>query len=387
MSNGIDIHKIKASGSTIVSAPTGRASGKSNGAADWLTKDYTLFSPFGDKQKEAFYHELGILLQAGIDLKAAFDMLIGQQQNKKNAAMLTEVQTAVVQGSSLSLALQQHKSFTPYEYHSVQIGEETGKIALVLQDLALFFRKRLKQKRQITSALTYPVIVMLTSFGAIFFMMNFIVPMFADIFQRSGNELPAITRVIVSVSVASRAYAPLTLLTVVAIAVWLYVRRNNEWNRRWMSWLMLHLPVFGGMIRKVYLARFCNSMALLTGAKIPLIRALQLCRQMVGFYPIEQSLIAVEDRVMHGHALHGSLSEFPIYDKKLISLVKVGEEVNQLADFFGKVADQYNDEVEYQSATIAALLEPLIIIFLGLFVGLILIAMYLPMFQMGDMFG
>lgn len=380
--SGIDIHKIKTANK--VATPT---SSKPEGLPEWLTKDYTLFSSFGDKQKEAFYHELGILLHAGIDFKAAFDMLIGQQQSKKNQAILTEVQTAVVQGSSLSLAMQQHKQFTPYEYHSVQIGEETGKIALVLQDLALFFRKRLKQRRQITGALTYPAIVMLTSFGAIFFMMNFIVPMFADIFQRSGNSLPPITQLIVSVSTASRNYAPLILLALVAVGLWLYVRRNHTWNRKWIALFMLHLPVFGVMVRKVYLARFCNSMALLTGAKIPLIRALQLCRQMVGFYPIEQSLIQVEDRVMHGYPLHASLSEFSIYDKKLISLVKVGEEVNQLADFFGKVADQYNDEVEYQSATIASLLEPLIIIFLGLFVGLILIAMYLPMFQMGDMFG
>lgn len=95
----------------------------------------------------------------------------------------------------------------------------------------------------------------------------------------------------------------------------------------------------------------------------------------------------MENQVIHGHTLHGSLAEFAIYDKKVISLVKVGEEVNQLADFFSKVADQYNDEAEYRSATIAAVLEPLTIVFLGIFVGLILIAMYLPMFQMGDMFG
>ncbi|SFC23334.1 type IV pilus assembly protein PilC [Parapedobacter composti] len=381
MSNGIDIHRFRAKAKPATGGPM------AGQQTTWLTKDYTLVSPFGDKQKEAFYHELGILLQAGIDLKAAFDMLIGQQQHKKNAAMLSAVQRAVVQGSSLSAAMQQHRPFTPYEYHSVQIGEETGKIASVLQDLAVFFRKRMKQKRQITSALTYPFIVVLVSFGAVFFMMNFIVPMFADIFQRSGGDLPAITQFIVSVSELSRTYAPLVLLALAALAAWLYARRNREGHRRWTAWLMLRLPVFGPMIRKVYLARFCNSMALLTGAKIPLVRALQLCRQMVGFYPIERSLTAVEAGVMHGSPLHSNLAAFSIYDAKLVALVKVGEEVNQLADFFGKVADQYNDEVEYQSATIAALLEPLIIVFLGLFVGLILIAMYLPMFQMGDMFG
>ncbi|WP_257668264.1 type II secretion system F family protein [Parapedobacter tibetensis] len=381
MSNGIDIQKFKAK----TTQPAHKNHDK-GGLSEWLTKDHALFPTFGDKQKEAFYHELGILLTAGIDLKSTLDMLIGQQQNKRNKAMLSQVQEAVVQGSSLSGAMQQHTPFSAYEYHSVQIGEETGKIAPVLQDLALYFRKRLKQKRQITSALTYPCIVVLTSMGAIFFMMNFIVPMFADIFQRSGSDLPPITQFIVSVSTFTRKYLPLTLLALVALAIWLYTQRLTGWYRKWMAQLMLHLPIFGSMVRKIYLARFCNSMALLTGAKVPLIRALQLCKQMVGFYPIERSLVTVEDRILHGHSLHSSLAAYAIYDSKLISLVKVGEEVNQLADFFGKVADQYNDEVEYQSATIAALLEPLIIIFLGLFVGLILIAMYLPMFQMGDMF-
>lgn len=379
MSNGIPIRHRKAIAPAKPSQTDKQVS--------WFTRDITVFSTFGDKQKEAFYHEFGTLLQAGVDLKAALDIIIDQQRNEKHAAMLRQVQQAVVQGSALSAAMQLHKPFTPYEYHSVQIGEETGKIAVVLQDLATFFRKRLHQKRQLTSALTYPVIVMLTSFGAIFFMMSFIVPLFSDIFQRSGNALPPITQFIVSVSDASRTYAPLAIVAGGVLGSWLYASRKAEWNRRWASRLLLRLPVFGPMVRKVYLARFCTSMALLAGAQIPLIRALQLCRQMVGFYPIAQSLITVEAGVMHGGTLHESLAAFPLYDAKLVSLVKVGEEVNQLADFFGKVADQYNEEVAYQSATIASLLEPLIIIFLGLLVGTILIAMYLPMFQMGDIIG
>src|SRR3546814_5179671 len=113
-------------------------------------------------------------------------------------------------------------------------------------------------------------------------MLNFIVPLFADIFARSGSALPPITQLIVSLSDASRTYAPLAAVAAIALGGWLYARRGAEWNRRWMAWLWMHLPVFGPMVRKVYLARFCTSMALLTGARIPLIRALQLCRQMVG---------------------------------------------------------------------------------------------------------
>ena len=366
---------------------TSSAQQSGHNRANWLTRDITLFSIFGDKQKEAFYHEFGTLLDAGIDLRTALDILIGQQRTEKHAAMLRELQQTIIEGQALSEAMQKHPPFTAYEYFSVQIGEETGKIASVLQDLAFFFRKRLQQKRQLISALTYPTIVVLTSFGAILFMMNFIVPLFADIFQRSGNSLPAITQFIVSLSEVSQTYVPLALVTCVGMGIWLHAQRNTTWSRRWGSWLLLRLPIFGPMVKKVYLSRFCTSMALLTGARIPLIRALQLCRQMVGCYPIEQTLIAVEEQVMHGNTLHSSLAAFPLYDTKLISLIKVGEEVNQLDSFFAKVADQYNEEVAYQSAALASLVEPLIIIFLGLLVGVILIAMYLPMFQMGDIIG
>ena len=218
-------------------------------------------------------------------------------------------------------------------------------------------------------------------------MMNFIVPMFADIFQRSGSDLPAITQFIVNVSDITRRYALIFTLGIIALTTWLFLQRKNEWFRKISAIILLKMPIFGGMIRKIYLARFCNSMSLLTGSKVPLIRAIQLSRQMVGFYPIEISLDKIEQDILQGKNLHSSLSAFPIYDIKLVSLIKVGEEVNQLTDFFGKVAAQYSEDIAPQSAMISSLLEPYIIIFLGIFVGIILIAMYLPLFQMGGSFG
>lgn len=354
---------------------------------DFLNRDISLFNAMGDKQKEAFYHELSILLKAGVDLKSSFELLIMQLQKAKEAKLLEGIKEHIIEGGSLSGAMQRYNDFTPYEYYSIQIGEETGKLSSVLEELATFYRKRLKQRRQITSALMYPAIVTLTSLGAVFFMMNFIVPMFADIFQRSGSDLPAITQFIVNVSDITRRYALIFILGIIALITWLFLQRKNEWFRKISAIILLKMPIFGGMIRKIYLARFCNSMSLLTGSKVPLIRAIQLSRQMVGFYPIEISLDKIEQDILQGKNLHSSLSAFPIYDIKLVSLIKVGEEVNQLTDFFGKVAAQYSEDIEHQSAMISSLLEPFIIIFLGIFVGIILIAMYLPLFQMGGSFG
>jgi len=354
---------------------------------DFLNRDISFFSTMGDKQKEAFYHELSILLKAGVDLKSSLELLIMQLQKAKEAKLLENIKQHIIEGGSLSGAMQLYNDFTPYEYYSIQIGEETGKLGSVLEELATFYRKRLKQKRQITGALMYPAIVTLTSLGAVFFMMNFIVPMFSDIFQRSGSDLPAITQFIVNVSDITRRYALIFTLGMIALITWLFLQRKNEWFRKISATVLLRMPIFGRMIRKIYLARFCNSMSLLTGSKVPLIRAIQLSRQMVGFYPIEISLDRIEQDILQGKNLHSSLSAFPIYDIKLVSLIKVGEEVNQLTDFFGKVAAQYSDDIEHQSAMISSLLEPFIIIFLGIFVGIILIAMYLPLFQMGGSFG
>jgi len=354
---------------------------------DFLNRDISFFSTMGDKQKEAFYHELSILLKAGVDLKSSLELLIMQLQKAKEAKLLENIKQHIIEGGSLSGAMQLYNDFTPYEYYSIQIGEETGKLGSVLEELATFYRKRLKQKRQITGALMYPAIVTLTSLGAVFFMMNFIVPMFSDIFQRSGSDLPAITQFIVNISDITRRYALIFTLGMIALITWLFLQRKNEWFRKISATVLLRMPIFGRMIRKIYLARFCNSMSLLTGSKVPLIRAIQLSRQMVGFYPIEISLDRIEQDILQGKNLHSSLSAFPIYDIKLVSLIKVGEEVNQLTDFFGKVAAQYSDDIEHQSAMISSLLEPFIIIFLGIFVGIILIAMYLPLFQMGGSFG
>lgn len=351
-----------------------------------LNKEIQLFSGIKSQVKESFYHELAILIHAGVDLKAALDLVVGEQKKDANRKLMENIRSCIIEGDSLSGALKKQQVFTPYEYYSIQIGEETGRLVPVLEDLALYFKKQIKQRRQITGAMMYPAIVTCTSFGAVFFMLNFIVPMFADIFSRTGGELPAITRFIVNASAFLKAAILPLIAALLAVSLVFYFQRKKDKLRKILSTFVLRFPVFGEMVRKIYLGRFCNSMALLTGAKVPLIRAIQLSRQMAGFYPIERSLIEIENCILHGQSLHSSLAAFKIYDTKMISLIKVGEEVNQLSAFFEKVAQQYNEDVEHQSALLSSIMEPFIIIFLGLFVGLILIAMYLPLFQLGSGF-
>jgi len=377
--------KKKASSAGTSSRPSGDAS--SGGIMDFLNKDITFGDgQLSDKKKEEFYLEFSTLLLSGIDIRTAFDLVLVDQKTNKNTKVFTEIKERVVKGSTLSDAVQHSGRFSTYEFQSIRIGEETGKLGEVLRELALYYKSKIAQRRKIVSALTYPIIVLCTSLGAVFFMLKFVVPMFADVFTRFGGDLPWITAFILRVSDFIDSTFLWGLLLFAAALVFLYANRKKLWYRKWSSRIILKIPVAGEIVRKIHLARFANTMRLLVGTNTPLLYAIQLVEQMTDFYPIQQSLRQTEQSIMHGESLHQSLAAFDFYPAKVIQLIRVGEEVNRLEFFFEKIANQLTEEVEYKTSTISTVLEPLIIIFLGLVVGLILIAMYLPMFQMSNSF-
>ncbi|MFI5161257.1 MAG: type II secretion system F family protein [Sphingobacteriales bacterium] len=358
-----------------------------SGLVAFLNRDISFGNKeLSDKKKESLYLELSSLLHAGIDLKTSFELITEDQQTEKDKTLFKGIQDAVLGGATFSKALQQTRKFSLYEVYSLQIGEETGKQIEVLQDLARFYQNKIKQRRKITSALTYPCVVMCTSLGAVFFMLKFVVPMFGDVFKRFGGHLPWITEKIIGISqsMQNNFFWFVTLLA--AIIIFIYSVRKTEKFRELASRVLLHVPVVGNLVKKIYLARFCNSMRLLISAKLPLLRAIALSRQMVGYYPVESSLKKVEDDILNGKTLHQSLQQFNIYPRKMIQLIRVGEETNQLDYFFGKTSEQYIEEVEHKTSTLSSMMEPLIIVFLGLIVGVILISMYLPLFQMSNSF-
>ncbi|WP_256014123.1 type II secretion system F family protein [Desertivirga xinjiangensis] len=340
----------------------------------------------GDKRKESFYLELSSLLQAGIDLKSSIDLIAADEKKKIQRMLFKSIGAYVIGGMSFSQALNTTGRFSLYEIYSIQIGEETGKIIEILQDLAKYYQNKIKQRRKIVSALTYPSIVLLTSLGAVVFMLKFIVPMFGDVFQRFGGELPWITRLIIAISGWMEKHFFIVLLLFLISGLSLYLNRKTESFRAFFSAVILHIPVAGSLVQKIYLARFCNSMRLLINAHIPLLRSITLISKMIHYYPIEASLPVIEEDILKGKSLNESLQQFKIYPPKMVMLLKVGEETNKLDYFFSKISDQYIEEVEYKTTTLSSLIEPLIIIFLGLVVGVILIAMYLPLFQMSNSF-
>ena len=361
---------------------------KPSGVFDFLNRDISLFgNQLNDKKKERFYSELHVLLLAGIDIKTSLELVEEDQIKPKDKKLFTEIKNFVVKGGSLSEAIKSSGKFSAYEYYSLQIGEESGRIVQVLGELHGFFSKKIKQNRQIISALSYPIIVLLTAFGAIFFMMRFVVPMFADVFGRFGGDLPYLTKMIIEISNAFSNYSLFSIVFILIIIFLLYSSKEKEWYRKISSSIILKIPFVGELVQKIYLARFCHSMNLLIGSKTPMIQSIQLVKKMVGFYPIENSLTIIEAEILKGSSISESLSKFDIYNKRMLSLIRVAEEVNQLDIMFGKLAQQYSDDVEHQTGLIGSMIEPIMIIFLGLMVAVVLIAMYLPMFQLSTSFG
>ncbi|WP_179415925.1 type II secretion system F family protein [Mucilaginibacter sp. E4BP6] len=357
------------------------------GLLTFLNKDFSFGSKeLSDKKKESLYLELSSLLRAGIDLKSSFELVTADLKSDKDKGLYNQLQNDVLKGITFSQALRQSGRFSLYEVFSLEIGEETGKLIEVLEDMAKFYQNKIKQHNKIVSALTYPCLVIATSFGAVFFMLKFVVPMFGDIFKRFGGHLPWVTEKIIAISDSMQNNLVPFLITIAIIFAAIFSVRKTEQYRKIASQILLHVPIAGSLVQKIYLARFCNSMRLLINAELPLLRSIALIRQMISYYPIESSLQKIEDDIMNGNTLHQSLRKFSIYPPKMIQLVKVGEETKQLDYFFGKISEQYIDEVEYKTSTLSNVMQPLIIIFLGLVVGVILISMYLPLFQMSSSF-
>lgn len=357
---------------------------KKSGIFDLLNRDISIFKRgLSDKKKERFYSELSILLSAGVDIKTALELVVEQQAKETDKEIFRNILEAVINGSGLCDAMKASGKFSTYEEYSVRIGEESGKLNEVLQEQSAYYGRTIKQKRQIVNALSYPVVVLCTAVGTVIFMMNFIVPMFADVFKRFGGDLPWITKIVVSVSEGLSTYIGWIFLLLAAGAAFIVSQRRKDWFKRFSANLLLKLPVFGPLIRKIYLARLCSSMNLLLSAHTPLVHALELVSSMVDFPPISDSLETSKKEIMKGNSLYRALSKHGIYPSQFVSLVKVAEEVNQLDMIFGKLSKQYSDEVEHQTEMLRSLIEPLLIIFIGAFVAFILVAMYLPLFKLG----
>lgn len=354
----------------------------------FMNQDIQFFEPkFGVKKKLVLYGQLETLLSSGLDIQASLELIEQSYKKKQDQALVKALKDSVVEGKSLSESMKTLGKFSIYEQYSIQIGEETGRLNLILRDLSNFFEKTLSYKRQLTGALAYPIFVLSFSLLAVLFLLRYLVPMFSGIYGRFKQELPALTKMVVGLSDWIGVLMPYLFLSLFLLIIGAYSQRQKLWFRKMISWVMLHIPLFGGIIKKVYLSRFCQAMALLLVSGVPLLNALKLVQQMINFYPVSSSLAQTEKEVLEGAQLHEVLRQFSFYPAQALALIKVGEESGKLHLMFERLAAQYTEEVDQQTAVIGSLIEPVLIVFLGGIVAVILVAMYLPLFKMSTSMG
>ncbi len=353
-----------------------------------LTKrEYFVSRKLNSKKKAFIYKDMATLLKAGIDFKTTLTIIRDQQKNEYTKNIIDQLLVNVVKGKAFYEAMELSGNFTPYEIFSVKIGEETRRLDSILEELQKYFNRKLKLRKQIISILTYPAFILALTLATLYFMLTYVVPLFESVFHQFNRELPTLTRYVISLSENFNIILIVFLFTIgCAIFIFQKVKKQPAFQKGFTG-LILKIPFFGKLVKEIYITRFCQSMALLLVSKTSLVESIGLVRKMIAFYPIEQALDVIEKDISKGITLGDSLSKFKIFDTNIISMVKIAEQVNQLDEMFLTLGNHYDAEVEHKTKVMGTVIEPMLILFIGGIVGVIMVAMYAPMFDLSEVIG
>ena len=337
-----------------------------------------------DSKKEMLFSELLSLLSSGVDFSRAFGMLADGEKDKNITALLKEIHRDIIKGDTLGKSLSSSGYFTALDCGVVRIGEETGKLYESLGFLSDYYRKKASQKRMISSAVSYPLIILFIAVVVLIFMMLVVVPMFEQVYSRMGGELPAVTRAVVAFSRNFQSYLLAFSLAAAALTVLFTIYGNTEPMRKFKAAALLRTPLAGKLVKKNSQAHFCKLMYLLYSSGIPLIDGIEMLQDIITLYPYRKSFESIARGLTDGESFADNVARFGnLYDARLTTLLRVGEETNTLSQMLRKQGEDITAELEYKLKQLGNILEPVMIMFIGVLVAVILISMYLPMFKLG----
>jgi type IV pilus assembly protein PilC len=340
------------------------------------------------KDLSVMARQLATMIGAGLTLLRSLSVLAEQTENRALAKVLHRVRDEVEKGTPLSVAFGAHPAiFPPLMLNMIRAGEAGGFLDRALASVAENFEAEIKLRSKIKSAMTYPVVVLAFAILAVIGMLLFIVPIFQDMFAGFDSELPLPTQVLVFLSGVMVWLAPALLgLTLV---VWLFWRRHKHAPavRNALDPLKLKLPVFGQLFRKVAISRFSRNLGTMLRAGVPLLPALEIVGQTSGNVVVERAVADVGEAVRTGLSLSEPLSEHPVFPPMVIQLMAVGEDTGALDEMMEKIAQFYDNEVEATTEQLTSLIEPLMIAFLGAVIGSIIVALYMPIFEIFNVMG
>ncbi|TFW00127.1 type II secretion system F family protein [Leifsonia flava] len=337
------------------------------------------------KDLSVMSRQMATMISAGLSLLKTLTILSEQTENKTLAKALAEVRTDIESGGSLSASFAKHsRIFPPLMIHLIRAGETGGFLENSLESVATNYEKEVKLRATIKSAMTYPVVVVIIAIVAVIAMLVFIVPIFEAMFKSMGSELPVPTQVLVVLSHNMVWAGPVIAVTAIVFAIWWGRNKNTERVRQFVDPLKLKIPVFGPLLKKVAIARFTRNFSTMLGAGVPILQALSIVGETSGNYVIEEALHKVADSVKIGRSIAEPLAEEDVFPSMVVQMVAVGEDSGSLEPMLAKISDFYDDEVEATTEQLTALIEPLMITFMGALIGGMIVALYMPIFSIFD---
>jgi type IV pilus assembly protein PilC len=322
------------------------------------------------------------MLSSGLSLLRALSILADQTESKKLKTVLGKVRDDVEQGVSFSDAVAKFPiDFPPIMINMIRAGETGGFLDQAMDSIATNFEKEYKLRSTIKSAMTYPVVVLVMSLVSVVVMLVFIVPIFAKMFASLGSKLPLPTQLLVDLSHAMVYVGPALAVVLIVGWLWYRVNKNTDRVRGFLDPLKLRVPIFGKLNQKIVIARFARNFSNMIGAGVPILQALQIVGEVSNNFVVQNALDRVADSVRKGESIAGPLQRESVFPQMVSQMVAVGEDAGSMELMLEKIAVFYDDEVEATTEALTSLIEPLLISFLGVVVGGMIIALYLPIFD------
>jgi len=336
------------------------------------------------KDLQIFTRQLATMIDAGLPLVQCLDILAAQTENKSFQKILTNVKSSVEQGATFSDALKKHpKVFDELYCNLVAAGEVGGILDTILNRLAVYIEKNVKLKGQLKSAMYYPTGILVVAIGVICVMLIKVIPTFEKMYHDMGHaELPAATKVVINIShsFVNRWY--MFVGTLFGLVFGVIALRRTDKGTEAIDRFLLRVPVIGPVLRKIVVARFTRTLGTLLSSGVPILDALDICGKTAGNRVVQAGIMRARAKISEGHDMAGPLAESRVFPTMVVQMIGVGEQTGAMDQMLTKIADFYEEEVDAAVSGLTSLIEPVMMAFLGVVVGGLIVAMYLPIFKL-----
>ena len=351
-----------------------------------ISEYITLLQPrVKEKDMVVFVRQFATMIDAGLPIMQCLEILREQQSNQTLKRIIKQIRRDVEEGATFSDAIRKHpKVFDDLFVNLIAAGEVSGILDVILNRLAVYIEKMASLKKKIKGAMTYPAIVVGVAVVVIAVILIYVIPVFAGLFRDAGVSLPPLTLFVMNLSAFVQSYFHWGIVGFILFVIAIRRARRTSRGREWTDQILLKLPVFGLLLRKVAIARFTRTLGTMLESGVPILESLEVVASATGNKVIENAIRKARIAIAEGHPVAEPLAETKMFPPMVTQMIAVGEATGALDNMLSKIADFYDEEVDTAVDSLTALLEPMLIVFLGVTVGGLLVAMYLPIFQLAD---